>query len=175
MRKVKQAGRRRAKERPAQQCELQERGILPKPEQNRECQRQSRGLGSLIALLIADRLNNPCHEPRISSRQDRSIRGGLVVLRLPSRLGFPSKMLPTHLARTAVDFRTSCRRQRHARQIWQSISHWAFRANMEDLVRMQNKYDIAPAHEPEAHIRIMLYIPKGALPCCAQRKLFWNL
>ena len=46
----------------------------------------------------------------------------------------------------------------------------AFGASMENLMRMQNNYDIAFAHEREADIRVVRYVPKDA-PHIAQPEL----
>jgi addiction module HigA family antidote len=47
----------------------------------------------------------------------------------------------------------------------------AFGASIDDLMRMQNNYDIALAHEREADIRVVRYVPKNA-PHNTQPELF---
>lgn len=47
----------------------------------------------------------------------------------------------------------------------------AFGADMERLMRMQNDYDIALAHQREANIRVARYVPKDASHI-AQPELF---
>ena len=47
----------------------------------------------------------------------------------------------------------------------------AFGASMEDLMRMQNNYDIALAHERERDIRVARYVPKETA-LIAQPELF---
>ena len=47
----------------------------------------------------------------------------------------------------------------------------AFGVSMEDLMRMQNNYDIALAHKREADIQVARYVPQDA-PHNAQPELF---